>query len=99
MHLKRPAVAFAATLTMTAGITAALAMPASAAAPTPFPVYDSGPALVTAHHVTSGERLVIKGRPFTLGEVDRHGPAYVAHVLGVLPASWKGHELAAVDEG
>ena len=72
---------------------------ASASAPTPFPVYDSGPALVTAHHVTSGERLVIKGRPVTLGEVDRHGPAYVAHVLGVLPASWRNHTLAAVDQG
>ena len=99
MHLSRRAVAFAATLTMTAGIAAALAMPASAAAPTPFPVYDNGGVLVTAHHVTSRERLVIAGRPVTLGEVDHHGPAYVAHVLGVLPAAWKGHTLAAVPEG
>lgn len=99
MHLNRRAVAAAATLAMSAGIIAALAMPASAAAPTPFPVYDNGGVLVTAHHVVSGERLVIKGRPVTLGEVDHHGPAYVAHVLGVLPASWKGKTLAAVDEG
>ena len=98
MHLNRRAVAFAATLTATAGVVA-LAMPARASAPTPFPVYDNGGVLVTAHPVFSGERLVIAGRPFTLASVDKHGPAYVAHVLGVLPASWKGHTLAAVPEG
>ena len=96
MHLKRKFVTGAAVLTLGASIAAALAMPASAAAPTSFPVYDNGGVLVTAHHVTPGERLVVKGRPVTLGEVDRHGPAYIAHVLGVLPASWKGHMLAAV---
>lgn len=99
MHLTRRAVAAAAALTLSAGVTAALAVPAGASAPTPFPVYDSGSALVTAHHVTSGERLIIKGRPVTLGEVTHPGPAYVAHVLGVLPASWKGKTLAAVPEG
>lgn len=99
MHLSRRAVAAAAALTMTAATAAALAMPARASAPSPFPVYDNGGVLVTAHPVTSGERLVIRGRPVTLGEVDRHGPAYVAHVLGLLPASWRNHTLAAVPEG
>ena len=84
---------------VTAGIAAALAMPASASAPTPFPVYDNGSALVTAHHVTSGERLVIKGHPVTLGAVTHPGPAYIAHILGRVPASWKGKMLAAVPEG
>lgn len=78
---------------------AAFAVPAGASAPSPFPVYDSGSALVTAHHVVPGERLVIAGRPVTLGSVTHPGPAYVAHVLGVLPASWKGKTLAAVVEG
>ena len=99
MHLKRKFTAGAAVLTLGASIAAALAMPARASAPTPFPVYDNGGVLVTAHHVTPKERLVIKGRPVTLGEVDRHGPTYVARVLGLLPVSWKGHMLAAVREG
>jgi hypothetical protein len=80
-----------------AGVTGAAA--ASASAPVPFPVYDNGSALVTAHHVVSGERLVIAGRPVTLASVAHPGPAYVAHVLGVLPASWAGRTLAAVPEG
>ena len=78
---------------------AAFAVPAGASAPSPFPVYDNGSALVTAHHVTSGERLVIAGHPVTLGSVTHPGPAFVAHVLGVLPAAWKGRMLAAVVEG
>jgi len=69
---------------------------AMASAPVPFPVYDNGPALVTAHPVASGQRLVIAGRPVTLASVTHPGPAYVAHVLGVLPAAWKGKPLAAV---
>jgi len=72
---------------------------AMASAPTPFPVYDNGQALVTAHPVVSGERLVISGRPVTLGAVTHPGPAYVARVLGLLPASWAGRTLAAVPEG
>lgn len=96
MHLTRRAVAAAATLTMTAATGAALAMPARASAPAPFPVYDSGSALVTAHPVFSGERLVIRGRAVELASVAHPGPAYVAHILGVLPASWKGKTLAAV---
>ena len=99
MHLKRKFIAGAAVLTLGVSIAAALAMPASASAPTPFPVYDSGSALVTAHPVFSGERLVIRGRGVTLGDVAHPGPAYVAHFLGGLPAAWKGHELAAVPEG
>lgn len=98
MHLSRRAVAAAAALTMTAATAAALAMPASAAAPVPFPVYDNGGVLVTAHPVTSGERLVIRGRLVVLGEVAHPGP-FVAHFLGGLPVSWKGHMLAAVREG
>jgi hypothetical protein len=78
---------------------AAFAVPAGASAPSPFPVYDSGSALVTARHVVPGGRLVIAGHPVTLGSVTHPGPAYVAHVLGVLPASWKGRTLAAVVEG
>jgi hypothetical protein len=62
-------------------------------------VYDAGSTLVTAHPVFSGERLVIRGQGFTLGAVTHPGPAYVAHVLGVLPVSWKGKTLAAVVEG
>lgn len=99
MHLSRRAVAFAATLTMSAGVVVALAMPASAVAPTPFPVYDNGGVLVTAHPVFSGERLVIKGRPVELASVAHPGPAFVAHALGVLPVSWKGKTLPAVAEG
>jgi len=76
----------------------AAAPAASASAPTPFPVYDSGSALVTAHHVASGERLVIDDRPVTLGPVTHPGPAYVAHVQGLLSASWTGRTLAAVPE-
>ena len=89
-------------LAFPAAVLAALAVcpAASASAPTPFPVYDSGRALVTAHHVTSGERLVIKGHPVTLGAVTHPGPAYIAHILGrALPLSWRNHELAAVPEG
>lgn len=96
MPVKRHVVAAAATVTL---ISAAAAIPAGASAPSPFPVYDSGSALVTAHRVTSGERLVIAGRPVTLGSVAHPGPAYVAHVLGVLPVAWKGRTLAAVAEG
>lgn len=77
----------------------AAAPAAMASAPVPFPVYDSGPALVTARPVAPGERLVIKGRPVTLASVTRDGPAFVAHVQGVLPASWKNRTLAAVAEG
>lgn len=97
MPVKSSAVAAAAAVTLIS----AAAIPAGASAPSPFPVYDSGSALVTAHHVTSGERLVIAGHPVTLGSVAHpaHSPAYVAHVLGVLPASWKGRTLAAVAEG
>ncbi len=88
---------------VTAGALAAGAMlgagAALAAAPVPFPVYDSGQTLVTAHPVTSGERLVIRGRAVELGVVDVHGPAFVAHPLGLLPKTWKGHTLAAVIEG
>lgn len=41
---------------------------ASAPAPTPFGVHVStGTTLVTGHQVTSGERLVIAGRPVTRG--------------------------------
>lgn len=86
------------------GIAAAGAaiMPAGAAAPAPAPVpfwvYDSGSALVTAHPVIAGERLVIKGRGVTLGSVTHPGPAYVAHILGVLPPAWTGKTLAAVRE-
>lgn len=98
MHLNRRAVAFAATLTMTASVAAALAMSASAAAPPPFPVYDNGGVLVTAHPVTSGERLVIRGRLVILGEVAHPGP-FVAHPRGLLPVAWKGKMLAAVIEG
>jgi hypothetical protein len=71
---------------------------AGAATPTPFPVYDSGSALVTAHPVSPGERLVIAGRPVTLGSVTHPGPAYIAHVLGVLPPAWAGKTLPAVPE-
>lgn len=80
-----------------AGITSAAT--ASASAPVPFPVYDNGSALVTAHPVVSGERLVIQGRPVELASVTHPGPAYVAHVRGVLPSSWKSRTLAAVPEG
>lgn len=98
MHLKRKFAAGAAVLTLGASIAAALAMPASAAAPTPFPVYDNGGVLVTAHHVTPGERLVIRGRLVILGEVAHPGP-FVAHPRGLLPVAWKGKMLAAVIEG
>lgn len=98
MHLKRKFVTGAAVLTLGASIAAALAMPARASAPSPFPVYDNGGVLVTAHPVTSGERLVIRGRLVILGEVAHPGP-FVAHFLGGLPVSWKGHMLAAVREG
>lgn len=82
-----------------AALAAAPAAPASASAPAPFPVYDaSGSVLVTAHPVTSGERLVIKGRPVELAWVAHPGPAYVAHVLGEMPVSWRHHMLAAVLE-
>ncbi len=78
----------------------AFAVPsAQASAPVPFPVYDSGSALVTAHPVTSGERLVIKGRPVEIASVAKDGPAFVAHWLGLVPKGWKGHTLAAVREG
>jgi hypothetical protein len=77
----------------------AAAPAAIASAPSPWPVYDSGTALVTAHPVTPGERLVITGRPVTLGSVTHDGPAFVAHVQGALPAAWKGKTLAAVAEG
>lgn len=93
--MRRMIVAAAALAVAAAGGGTAVAM----AAPVPFPVYDSGSALVTARPVTSGERLVIAGRPVTLGSVTHPGPAYVAHVLGVLPAAWKGRTLAAVAEG
>lgn len=76
----------------------AAAPAAMASAPAPFPVYDGGQVLVTAHPVQSGERLVIAGRPVTLGPVAHPGP-YVAQVKGVLPTSWKGKTLAAVAEG
>lgn len=98
MHLNRRAVAAAAALTMTAATAAALAMPASAAASVSFPVYDNGGVLVTAHHVTPGERLVIRGRLVILGEVAHPGP-FVAHPRGLLPVAWKGKMLAAVIEG
>ena len=78
---------------------AAAAALAGVPAPVPFPVHDIGGALVTAHPVHAGDRLVIRGRPVELAEVDVHGPAYVAHVLGLLPKGWKGHTLAAVVEG
>lgn len=87
----------AGTIAALGGVTGAAA--ASASAPVAFPVYDNGSALVTAHHVVSGERLVIQGRPVELASVAHPGPAYVAHVLGVLPASWRGRTLAAVPEG
>lgn len=99
MRISRKIVATAAALTFFGGISAATAMTADAAAPTPFPVYYSGSALVTAHQVTSGERLVVAGHPVTLASVTHPGPAYVAHILIGLPASLKGKTLAAVAEG
>jgi hypothetical protein len=74
----------------------AAAPAAMASAPSPFPVYDSGSALITAHPVTSGERLIIAGRPVTLASVAHPGPAYVSHVQGVAPVSWRGKTLAAI---
>ncbi len=94
MHLKFTAAAVAALAA------SAFAVPsARASAPVPFPVYDTGQSLVSGHLLYEGERLVIRGRPVQLGDVEHHGPAYVAHWLGLLPGGWKGHTLAAVIEG
>lgn len=92
--------AFYLTAAAAVAVLAAAAPAALAAAPNAFPVYDAGrQTLVTAHPVTSGERLVIAGRPVTLGAVTHPGPAYVAHVLGgPLPAAWTGRMLPAVPE-
>lgn len=96
MSIKSKILAGAAVLAVTGAASAPAAM---ASAPTPFGVYDNGSVLVTAHQVTSGERLVVDGRPFTLGSVAHPGPAYVAPVKGVLPVAWKNRTLSAVKEG
>ena len=94
--MKRSVLASLAVSAVTAAALALSISPASASAPTPFPAYDNGRVLVTAHPVYQGERVVIRGRGVTLGSVSHPGPAFVAHVLGGLPASWARQVLAVI---
>lgn len=89
----------AATPAALASAPATSASAASTSAPVPFPVYDNGSSLVTGHPVKSEQRLVVDGRPLTLGSVAKHGPAYIVQVKGVLLATWKNRTLTAVAEG
>lgn len=96
MSIKSKIAAAAAVLAITGAATAPAAL---ASAPTPFPVYDNGSALVIAHPVKSGDRLVVAGRPFTVGTVTHDGPAFEARVKGNgLPPAWKNKTLPAVAE-
>lgn len=80
---------------------AAAAALAGPPAPVPFPVHVTGSTvLVTAHPVHAGERLVIRGVPFTVASADHPGVSYTVRVKGgLLRSSWRDRTLAAVDEG